>query len=331
MKRVTILGLTVLVTAAVLATAPLLGLETIDPRQVAGGAGAGPEARIFWSLRVPRVMLGFLAGAALSVGGLTFQALFRNALATPYTLGVSSGAALGATLAIRLGAVFSVLGIPAVSLAAFAGALLAVALVYGLARARLGCSANIMLLAGVAVNFSFASLILLVHYTSDAAASFNILRWLMGRLDTVGPDEALRLLPLVAVGGFVALALHRELNLMSVDEELAVSRGVDVDRYRAVLFVTTSVMIGGVVAACGPIGFVGMMVPHVCRLLIGPDHRWLGPMSLLAGGAFLVACDVLARMLAAPAELPVGVLTALLGGPFFLWLLVGRRGAACGG
>jgi iron complex transport system permease protein len=330
LRRITILGVTVLATAAVLVTAPFLGLETIDPRLVAGGAGTGPEARIFWSLRVPRVMLGFLAGAALSVGGLTFQALFRNALATPYTLGVSSGAALGATLAIRVGAVFSVLGIPAVSLAAFAGALLAVALVYGLARARRGCSANIMLLAGVAVNFSFASLILLIHYTSDAAASFNILRWLMGRLDTVGPDEALRLLPLVAVGGFVALALHRELNLMSVDEELAISRGVDADRYRVILFVTTSVMIGGVVAACGPIGFVGMMVPHICRLLIGPDHRWLGPMSLLAGGAFLVACDVLARMLAAPAELPVGVLTSLLGGPFFLWLLVGRRGgSAC--
>lgn len=325
-RKLLILVATMLVTIAVLLAAPFIGMETITPSRALAGPAGGPDARIFWMLRVPRVMLGFLAGAGLSVGGLVFQALFRNALATPFTLGVSSGAALGATLALRLGLTFAVFGVGAVPLSAFAGALIAIALVYGLTRRGPGSATATMLLAGVAVNFTFSSLILLVHYTSDTAASFNILRWLMGRLETVGSDEALRLLPLLALGAGAALMLYRELNLLSLDEELAVGRGVDATRYRTVLFLSTSVMIGAIVAACGPIGFVGMMVPHVCRLLIGPDHRWLGPMSLLAGGAFLVVCDTLARVLAAPAELPVGVLTALLGGPFFLWLLVGRTG-----
>lgn len=318
----------VLLTLGVLAAAPFLGLTRIPADAVLSGVGDDPASRIFWQLRVPRVMLGFLAGAAMSLAGMVFQAMFRNPLATPYTLGVSSGAALGATLSLRLGLSVSLFGITGTTLSAFAGALIAIAMVYGLTRSRPGASTATMLLAGVAVNFTFSSLILLVHYTSDMANSFNILRWLMGRLDTVGVDEPLALMPLLLFGGLAALVLHRELNLMSVGDEIAVSRGVDVVRYRRVLFLSTSLMVGGVVAVCGPIGFVGMMAPHICRLLIGPDHRWLGPASLLFGGAFLVICDTAARLLAAPAELPVGVITSLLGGPFFLWLLVGRRGAA---
>ncbi len=318
----------ILLTLTVLGVAPFLGMTRIPADAVFEGADADPANQIFWQLRVPRVMLGFLAGAAMSLAGMVFQAMFRNPLATPYTLGVSSGAALGATVYLRLGLSFSVFGVTGLTIAAFAGALMAIFVVYGLARTRPGTSTATMLLAGVAVNFTFSSLILLVHYTSDLANSFNILRWLMGRLDTVGPDEPLSLLPLLVFGGLAALVLHRELNLMAVGDELALSRGVDVYRYRKVLFLSTSVMVGGVVAICGPIGFVGMMAPHICRLLIGPDHRWLGPMSLLFGGVFLVLCDTAARMLAAPAELPVGVVTALLGGPFFIWLLSGRRGAA---
>jgi len=326
-KPLLLTGMIVL-TLAVLAVAPFVGMTPISPGAALANDDDDPGARIFWSLRVPRVMLGFLAGAAMSMAGMVFQAMFRNPLATPFTLGVSSGAALGATLYIRLGLSFAVLGVAGVTLAAFAGALLAIVVVYGLIRARPGSSTGTMLLAGVAVNFTFSSFILLAHYTSDMANSFNILRWLMGRLDTVGPDEPLGLLPLVVFGGFAALALHRELNLMSVGDEIAVGRGVDVSRYRKVLFLAMSVMVGGVVAVCGPIGFVGMMAPHICRLLIGPDHRWLGPMSLMFGGIFLVVCDTLSRVLAAPAELPVGIITALLGGPFFLWLLTGRRGAS---
>lgn len=328
MKKASILLAIALVALGVLVVAPFVGMETIDPSRVIGRGADAMEARIFWSLRVPRVLLGFLAGAVLAIGGMAFQALFRNPLATPFTLGVSSGGALGATLAIRFGLGFAVLGLPAVSVLAFVGSLAAIGLVYGLARARPGASTATLLLAGVAVNFTFSSLILLVHYTSDAAASFNILRWLMGRLETTGPDTALGLLPILVVCGFIVLSLHRELNLMSVDEELAVSRGVDVRRYRRVLFLAVSLMCGAVVAVTGPIGFVGMMAPHVCRLVIGADHRWLGPAALLTGGAFLVFCDAISRVLAAPAELPVGIITALLGGPFFLWLLLSRgRGA----
>jgi len=326
MRTLTLIG-TIVLTVAVLVVAPFVGMTTITLESALAGDG-DPESRIFWSLRVPRVMLGFLAGAAMSLAGMVFQAMFRNPLATPFTLGVSSGAALGATLYIRLGVSFAILGVSGVTLAAFAGALLAIVAVYGLTRSRPGASTGTLLLAGVAVNFTFSSFILLVHYTSDMAHSFNILRWLMGRLDTVGPDEPLSLLPLMVFGGLAAVSLHRELNLMSVGEEIAVGRGVDVSRYRKVLFLAMSVMVGGVVAICGPIGFVGMMAPHICRLMVGPDHRWLGPMSLLFGGAFLVFCDTLSRVVAAPAELPVGVITALLGGPFFLWLLTSRRGAS---
>ncbi|MBU0741490.1 iron ABC transporter permease [bacterium] len=329
MKPLLLAGMIIL-TLVVLVVAPFVGMTSISPESVIAAGADDPESRIFWSLRVPRVMLGFLAGASMSLAGMVFQAMFRNPLATPFTLGVSSGAALGATLYIRLGLSFAVFGVSGVTLSAFAGALLAISVVYGLIRSRPGSSTGTMLLAGVAVNFTFSSFILMVHYTSDMANSFNILRWLMGRLDTVGPDEPLSLLPLMVFGGLAALALHRELNLMSVGEEIAVGRGVDVSRYRKVLFLAMSVMIGGVVAICGPIGFVGMMAPHICRLVIGPDHRWLGPMSLLFGGVFLVVCDALSRVLAAPAELPVGVITALLGGPFFLWLLTGRRGASVG-
>jgi len=314
-------GLILVAVAAllVLAAAPFVGMKALTPADVLG-AGADPgEARIFWSIRVPRVLLAFLAGAALSLGGMAFQALFRNPLATPFTLGVSGGAALGATIAIRLGATF------AVSLSAFLGALLSIALVYALTRLRAGSSGATMLLAGVAVSFSFSSLILFVHYTSDMSGSFSILRWMMGRLDVVGFHAPLAVLPLAAAGCAVILLRARELDLMTVGEDIARSRGVEVARDRRLLFLAVSVGVGGVVATCGPIGFVGMMAPHICRLIVG-DHRRLGPASLLFGGAFLAACDTVARTVIAPAEIPVGVVTALLGGPFFLWLLVSSRG-----
>ena len=330
-RSVIMLGLFALA-ASVLVLTPFLGMKTIAPGDALGWRNAAPgtvdEAEIFWQLRVPRVALAFLAGVALAIGGMVFQALFRNDLATPFTLGVSSGAALGATLYLRLGLAFSLGWFDGLTLAAFAGALLAVSLVTALARARPDASGGTMLLSGVAVSFTLSSLLLFVHYTSDAAQSFNILRWLMGRLDVVGPDSVYLLLPFVVVGGGLGLLLHRDLNLMAVGEEFAVSRGVDARRTRGMLFVATSLMVGGVVSICGPIGFVGMMAPHICRQLVGADHRWLGPATLLFGGSFLALCDLLSRSVVAPAEIPVGVVTALLGGPFFLWLLVRKRGGS---
>jgi iron complex transport system permease protein len=187
-----------------------------------------------------------------------------------------------------------------------------------------------MLLAGVAVSFFFSSLILFLQYLSDFTQSFRILRWLMGGLEILGFDTVLNLLPLVLGGSAVLTLLRRELNLLTTGEDLALSRGVDVRRVKLVLFLVTSLMVGGVVAVCGPIGFVGMMAPHICRLLVGWDHAHLFPTTLLFGGTFLTFCDTLARTLIAPAEIPVGIITALLGGPFFIWLLLSSPLAGTG-
>ncbi|OPZ23917.1 MAG: Hemin transport system permease protein HmuU [Lentisphaerae bacterium ADurb.BinA184] len=179
-----------------------------------------------------------------------------------------------------------------------------------------------MLLAGIAVSFFASSLIMLIQYLGEFTQAFRIVRWLMGGVEVMGYDAVFNLLPVTAAGALILFSLTHELNLLMTGEDLAVSRGVEVRRVRLVLFFATSMMVGGVVAFCGPIGFVGMMAPHICRLLVGANHRHLMPATLLFGGLFLVVCDTFARTVIAPVEIPVGVITALLGGPFFVWLLV---------
>jgi iron complex transport system permease protein len=225
-------------------------------------------------------------------------------------------------LYVRLGLSFSILHLSGVSVCAFLGALGSISLVYGLTRLRQGFSTATMLLAGIAINLVFSSLILFIQYMSDFTHSFQIMRWLMCGLETVGYESVFNLTPLVVIGVAVLFALTHELNLMTAGEELAVSRGVDTRRVKPILFLATSLCVGGIVAECGPIGFVGMIVPHICRLLVGGNHRRLLPASCLFGGVFLTLCDAAARTLIAPAEIPVGVITSLLGGPFFVWLLV---------
>jgi cobalamin transport system permease protein len=254
---------------------------------------------------------------------MVFQAIFRNSLATPFTLGVSSGAALGAAAYIRFGLPVAVFGIPGTSVSAFGGALMSILLVYGITRARKGFSIATMLLAGVAVSFFFSSLNLFTQYISDFTQTFRIIRWLMGGIAVAGFDSFWRILPFVAIGTAFVLYLTNELNLFTAGEEIAATRGVDVVKVRRILFFAASLMVGGVVAVAGPIGFVGMMSPHICRIFVGPDHRYLTPATILFGGIFLTLSDTLARTVIAPAEIPVGVITALLGGPFFIWLLLG--------
>jgi iron complex transport system permease protein len=280
------------------------------------------SAEIFWRIRVPRALTAFLAGLALALSGMAFQALFRNPLATPFTLGVSSGASFGAAVYVLFGASFAILGISGATLASFLGAGLSMLLVYGLTLTRKGFSTYTMLLAGVAVSFFFSSLILFLQYLSNFTQMFRILRWLMGGFETVGYRPVYSILPFALAGSIVILILTRELNLLATGDDIAASRGVSVRRTRHWLFFATSLMVGAVVSVCGPIGFVGMMAPHICRLLIGSDHRWLGPATLLFGGLFLTLCDTLGRTLIAPAEIPTGVITSLLGGPFFVWLLL---------
>ena len=308
-----------------IATAVLTPLVGSQPVRLADVLRGDPTVTaIFWQIRLPRILLALLGGAALAVSGLGFQTLFRNALAEPYTLGISSGAALGAVLALRLQG-GSFLGLSIVALASFSGALGATALIVGLALHRQGIQTSTLLLAGVAVSLSCSAIILFLQYLSDSTQTFRMVRWMMGGLSVVGYTEVLWLLPWVLGGSAALFALRWELNLLLTGEELAASRGVDLARLRRLVLLATSLMIGALVAVAGPIGFVGLIVPHMLRRLVGHDHLFLVPACMLGGGAFLTLCDAVGRTVMAPAELPVGILTALLGGPFFLWLLVWRR------
>ncbi|HXU44779.1 MAG TPA: iron ABC transporter permease [Thermoanaerobaculia bacterium] len=316
------LGLLGLLWLAVAFGAPLLGSQKVALGEVFRD---GTAATIFWQLRLPRVLLALLAGGALSTAGLGFQTLFRNPLAEPYTLGVAGGAALGAVLAVRFAEGAGAWGLPLVALASFAGALGATALVAGVAIRRKETETATLLLAGIGVSLSTSALILFVQYLANATQTFQMVRWMMGGLAVVGYREVLWVLPWTLFGLAVLLAGRWELNLLLAGEEIAASRGVDVPRLRFRVLLAVSLMIGALVAVAGPIGFVGLMVPHALRRLVGHDHLVLAPACLLGGGAFLALADLAARTVMAPADLPVGVLTALLGGPVFLLLLVLRR------
>ncbi|MEO8075134.1 MAG: iron ABC transporter permease [Acidobacteriota bacterium] len=315
--------------AAAIVLAPLVGSTHISLRRAFDPAipfADNVDAQIFFVARLPRTLAGALVGAMLASAGVVFQGLLRNPLATPFTLGVSAGAALGAMLAITFNWSLAWAGIPAAPAASFAGSLVAVAIVYALSRARhSGMSTNVLLLAGVTMNAFFSALILFVQYFADFAQTYRILRWLMGDLDISSYEPLVTALPLVLVSFAVFAWLARPLNLLSLGPESAGTHGLDVTRAQRAAFVSASIATGAAVSVGGPVGFIGIIVPHLVRLLVGSDHRIVLPASALFGAAFLIACDVVARTAMAPVELPVGVVTAILGGPFFLWLLVRKR------
>jgi iron complex transport system permease protein len=321
----TIAGFGTLAGMAIL-LAPLAGSTSISLRRAFDTSvpfGENVDAQIFFIARLPRTLAGALVGATLASAGVVFQGLLRNPLATPFTLGVSAGAALGAMLAITFGWSFAWLGVPAAPAASFIGSLAAVGIVYALARAKhAGLSTNVLLLAGVTMNAFFSALILFVQYFADFAETFRILRWLMGDLDVSSYQPLLTALPLAVVSFAVFAWLARPLNLLSLGTEAAGTRGLDVTRAQRAAFLSGSLATGAAVSVGGPIGFIGIIIPHLVRLMVGSDHRIVLPASALFGAAFLIACDVLARTVMAPVEVPVGVITALIGGPFFLWLLV---------
>ncbi|OFW15315.1 MAG: iron ABC transporter [Acidobacteria bacterium RIFCSPLOWO2_12_FULL_67_14] len=281
------------------------------------------DAQIFFLARLPRVLAGALAGAALASVGVVLQALLRNPLASPYTLGVSAGSALGAMLAISFGASVAFGPLSPVPLASLAGACAAAALVYALAtKPGRPMSTSVLLLAGVTLNSFFSALILFVQYMADFTETYRTIRWLMGDLDVGGVTPLLGVLPLIAAGWAMLAPLPSSLNLLSVGTDAAATRGVDVARTQRMAFIGAALTTAGAVALAGPIGFVGIVVPHLVRLMIGVDHRVVLPASALLGAAFLVGCDLISRTILAPVEVPVGIVTAMLGGPFFLWLLV---------
>jgi iron complex transport system permease protein len=318
-----------ILTIAVMLWAPTVGSTPISlsrafDRSIAWESNV--DAQIFFVARLPRVVAGALVGATLAAAGVVLQALLRNPLATPFTLGVSAGASLGAMLAVATQLELSVLGITSIPLASFAGSLIATGIVYALAASqRRGLSTNVLLLAGVTLNAFFSALILFVQYLSDFAEALRAIRWMMGGLDVASYFPILAALPFLIISFAVFATMPRTLNLLSVGAEAAASKGVEVIRAQRLAFLSASLATGAAVSLGGPIGFIGIIVPHLVRLMVGPDHRLVLPASALFGAAFLVACDVLARTVMAPIELPVGVITALIGGPFFLWLLVRKR------
>lgn len=308
---------------------PLIGQQAIDLEKALDAsipADQNLDRTLLLVTRLPRTLLAALAGAGLALAGATLQALLRNPLATPYTLGVSSGSALGAVLAIKLGLDITFFGFSTVPLFAFAGALGTVGLVLLLARSRSKVlPTEILLLGGVVIAFFFSSMILLVHYLSDFTESYQMMRWLMGGLDIIEIKVVGRVFPLWLIGVLAILFYARDLNQISFGDYRAATVGVDVGRLQKVSFIAASLVTATAVSLAGPIGFVGLIVPHAVRLMIGPDHRMLLPSSLFAGGGFLIVCDTIARTVLAPLEIPVGILTAFIGGPFFIGLLLREK------
>jgi iron complex transport system permease protein len=285
------------------------------------------DDQIVWSIRLPRALLGAVVGASLAVAGTTLQALVRNPLADPYVLGVSSGAALGAVVVLVLGPSVAGLGLPA---AAFAGALGALALVYAFASTAGGLSPVRLVLAGVALSYVFSGLTSFVIFSSrNPQATRAVLFWLLGSLGAAAWGQLG--LPTAALAAGMAFLLwrRRALNALVLGDETAATLGVDVVRLRRELLVVASLVTGVVVAISGGIGFVGLMVPHLVRLVVGPDHRRVLPLAMAVGALYLVLVDLASRLVVSPAELPLGIITSVLGAPLFLWLLR-RRGAAVG-
>jgi iron complex transport system permease protein len=309
--------------------APLVGSTTISLTRAFDRSipfADNVDAQIFFVARMPRVLAGAVVGATLASAGVVLQALLRNPLATPFTLGVSAGAALGAILVISFGGAVALGPLTPVPLASLGGAFVAGAIVYALAtRPGRPMSTSILLLAGVTLNAFFSALILFVQYMADFTDAYRTLRWMMGDLDVGSFGPIVGALPLVAIAFLMFAALPSSLNLLSVGSDIASTRGVDVGRTQRVAFISAALATSAAVSLAGPIGFVGIVVPHLVRLMTGFDHRIVLPASALFGASFLVACDLVARTILAPVEVPVGVVTAMLGGPFFLWLLV-RRG-----
>ena len=309
--------------------APLVGSTPISLSRVFDRSipfADNVDAQIFFVARMPRVLAGAVVGAALASAGVVLQALLRNPLATPFTLGVSGGAAVGAILAISFGAAVTFGPLAPVPLASLAGAFLAATIVYMMAtRPGRPVSTSILLLAGVTLNSFFSALILFVQYMADFAQAYRTLRWMMGDLDVGSFGPILWALPLVAIAFVIFAALPASLNLLSVGSDIAATRGVDVGRTQRLAFISSAFATGAAVSLAGPIGFIGIIVPHLVRLMTGVDHRIVLPVSALFGASFLIVCDLVARTILAPVELPVGIVTAMIGGPFFLWLLL-RRG-----
>ncbi len=282
---------------------------------------------IVLDVRLPRILLAGLVGAALAVAGATYQGLFRNPLADPYLLGVASGAGLGATIAFLIPFAASWMAFGAVPLFAFVGAMVAVAVVYSLARVGKTLPVTTLILAGVALG-AFLSSITAYLMTISGEELHGIVFWLLGGLSLTNWAEVWTVFPCIVAGIIVIWLYARPLNVMQLDEEQAQQLGINVERVKLILLGAATLITAAAVCFTGLIAFVGIMIPHAVRLIWGPDYRFLLPLSTLVGAIFLILADTLAHTLLAPTEIPVGVITAFCGAPFFLYLLRRRKGLA---
>ena len=314
-KHILIIGLGLLVVLLF----PFIGVIDINIESLLSD---DPASFIFWNLRVPRTILGFMAGASLALAGLIFQNIFKNSLATPYTLGVSTGASAGMVLGIKLNLTLTVFGLNGLYLYGFAGALISISLIMGIAKVVKSYSIYTLLMSGVAINFFFSSCIVVIQYLFDFTQTIAILRWLMGGIGTTGYKELLFLLPVFLFFVAMTFFLKNELIIASAGEEFAYAKGLDIKKFRILLFIVVSLIIGILVSFVGPIGFVGLIVPHIARIIFPRDFRAVILSTLIMGGILLAFTDFLARILIPPTEIPVGIITSLIGAPFFLFVLI---------
>jgi len=262
--------------------------------------------------------MAILAGGTFALCGAVFQSLFRNPIASPFTLGTASGASFGVTLFISFFSFGGFMGMSLTSLSAFLGAILSVSIVYFASAGRNKFNPNSMILTGVVINFFFSGLILFTQYLTDQANAVRITRWTMGGLDVVGMNSVF-FAAIVFAAGFVTIYNFRDdLNLLFIGEEISVSRGVNIDRSRKYLFIFSSLMISSIVSFTGPIGFIGIIAPHIASKYFGRNYRTLLPTALMTGAIILLVCDLISRTIMWPAEIPVGIITALIGAVFFI-------------
>ena len=317
------LTVTALLLSSALVVSSIMGLTSgssggiQEVIKLISGEGDTTLSVIIWQIRLPRVILAATVGASLSLGGLVFQALLRNPLAEPYILGVSGGSAVGAIGGMLLG--FSLF--PGVTLSSFAGSMLTLLLVLGLSTGQMGLRKDSLLLGGVMVNAFYSAVItFLISLSQQTSQIHHILFWLMGDFSMMSMEQWPLLLPVIPC--FLIIASQaRPMNLLLLGEESAATMGVDIRKVRLLLLVTTSLMVSLVVCQSGLVGFVGLTVPHIFRMILGSDHRLLIPASILGGASYLICCDLLARTISSSGELPVGIITALIGAPLFIFLL----------